>query len=91
MRIALVTEAWHPQVNGVVTTWTHVKRELEAQGHEMHVIHPMMFRSIPCPRYPSIPIVIRPGLALTQMLGELQPDAIHIATEGPLGSAARRY
>jgi glycosyltransferase involved in cell wall biosynthesis len=91
MRIVLVTEAWQPQVNGVVTTWTHVKRELEAQGHEMFVIHPEMFRTMPCPRYPSIPIVIRPGRSVAQLLDGFDADAIHIATEGPLGSAARRY
>jgi glycosyltransferase involved in cell wall biosynthesis len=91
MRIALVTEAWHPQVNGVVTTWTHVIDELSQQGHEFFVVHAGMFRTAPFPRYPDIRIALLPGRRMARMLDEFQPDAIHVATEGPLGWSARRY
>ena len=91
MRIALVTEAWHPQVNGVVTTWSHVIDILTRQGHEFVVIHPKLFVTVPFPRYPDIRVALFPYRRMARLLDEFQPDAIHIATEGPLGSAARRY
>lgn len=91
MRIALVTDAWLPQVNGVVTTLVELRRELEAGGHEVLVVEPRQFRTWPCPGYPGIDLALRPGRALAQRLDAFAPDAIHLATEGPLGWAARRY
>lgn len=91
MRIALVTEAWHPQINGVVTTWTHVINILSGQGHEFRVVHAGEFATVPFPRYPDIRVALFPYRRLARLLDEFQPDAIHIATEGPLGWAARRY
>lgn len=91
MKLALVTDAWQPQVNGVVTTLVELVRELEHLGHEVHVIEPGGFRTRPCPGYPGIDLAIRPYAGLKQKLNALQPDALHIATEGPLGWAARRY
>jgi hypothetical protein len=91
MKIALVTDAWAPQVNGVVTTLVELVREVQAAGHEVEVIHPGQFRTRPCPGYAGIDLAIRPGRELTRRIDELAPDAIHIATEGPLGWAARRY
>lgn len=91
MKLALVTDAWKPQVNGVVTTLVELKHELERLGHDVHVIEPGQFRTRPCPGYPGIDLAIRPSAALHQQLDTLQPDAIHIATEGPLGWSARRY
>jgi len=91
MKIALITEAWHPQVNGVVTTWTHVTRELTGRGHEFLVVHAGQFRTLPFPRYPDVRVALMPGRGVARMLDGFEPDAIHIATEGPLGMAARRY
>lgn len=90
-RIALVTDAWRPQINGVVTTLTHTVRELEQLGHEVLVIHPGQFRTAPLPSYPEIKIALLPGGRLRRQLDAFAPQAIHIATEGPLGLAARRY
>ena len=91
MKFVLVTDAWEPQVNGVVRTWQHVTREMRKLGHETHVINPAMFKNIGAPRYPEIRLAIMPGRTLHKQLRELKPDAIHIATEGPLGMAARKW
>ena len=91
MRIALVTDAWFPQVNGVVTTLNNVKAELERDGHELLVINPSRFRTMRCPRYPEIRLSLLPGRRVRRMLLDFRPQAIHIATEGPLGLAARRH
>lgn len=91
MKIAIVTDAWLPQVNGVVRTYENTSRELTALGHEVTVLTPAHFATIPCPTYKSIRLAVRPGPKLRQRLDALQPQAIHIATEGPLGHAARRY
>jgi glycosyltransferase involved in cell wall biosynthesis len=91
MRIALVSDAWEPQINGVVTTLKRTCAELTKLGHTAEVIGPDRFRTVPCPGYRSIRLAVLPGRRLTQLLDGLTPDAIHIATEGPLGQAARRY
>jgi glycosyltransferase involved in cell wall biosynthesis len=91
MKIALVTDAWEPQVNGVVTTLVELVREVRAAGHEVEVIHPGQFRTRPCPGYAGIDLAVRPRKVLAQRLDALAPQAIHIATEGPLGWAARAY
>jgi glycosyltransferase involved in cell wall biosynthesis len=91
MKLALVTDAWLPQVNGVVTTLVELVRELEQLGHQVEVIHPGLFRTRPCPGYAGIDIAIRPKALLTEKLEAFAPDAIHVATEGPLGWAARGY
>lgn len=91
MKIVLITDAWQPQVNGVVTTLVELVRELENAGHQVAVLHPGLFRTRPCPGYAGIDLAVRPARALTPMLDKEQADAIHIATEGPLGWAARRY
>jgi glycosyltransferase involved in cell wall biosynthesis len=89
MNILIVTDAWSPQINGVVRTLQSVRAELEKIGHRVEIISPDQFRSVPCPTYPEI------RLALTRSVGKriaaAAPDAIHIATEGPLGVAARKY
>ena len=90
MRIALVTDAWHPQINGVVRTLARVNHELEQLGHEIHVIAPGEFRTVPCPSYPEIRLALFPGRGVVRRLKTLRPEAVHIATEGPLGLAARR-
>lgn len=91
MKLVLITDAWKPQVNGVVTTLVELVRELELLDLTVTVIHPEMFATRPCPGYAGIDLAMRPGKALTRILNDLKPDAIHIATEGPLGWAARRY
>jgi len=91
MKIALVTDAWQPQVNGVVTTLVELVRELQALGHTVEVIHPGLFKTRPCPGYAGIDLAVRPKALLTTRLDAFAPEAIHIATEGPLGWAARSY
>lgn len=90
-RILIVSDAWKPQVNGVVRTLTTVVEELHAMGHEVEVIGPDRFRTIPCPTYPDIALSLMPRRRLIKMIEAFRPDALHIATEGPLGSAARRW
>jgi glycosyltransferase involved in cell wall biosynthesis len=91
MRIVLVTDAWFPQVNGVVRTLSTVVEALRGQGHEITTITPDLFRSVPCPTYPEIRLALMPAKRVRQILDTAAPDAIHIATEGPLGTAARRH
>jgi len=91
MRIAIVTDAWHPQVNGVVRTLSTVQAGLETAGHVVAVFGPDRYRTVPCPGYASIRLAIGAGRTLGRQLAELQPQAVHIATEGPLGLAARSY
>lgn len=91
MKLALVTDAWHPQVNGVVTTLSELVAHLRKSGHEVEVLHPGLFPTRPCPGYAGIDLAVRPAKALSRMLDAFQPDAIHLATEGPLGWAGRRY
>lgn len=90
MKLALVTDAWHPQINGVVTTLQELVQSLRAMGVDVHVIHPGQFEHRPCPGYAGIDLAVRPAKLLARMLHDLQPDAVHLATEGPLGWAARR-
>jgi glycosyltransferase involved in cell wall biosynthesis len=91
MRIAIVTDAWLPQTNGVVSTLRHTTACLERLGHEVLVVNPQMFRSVPCPTYPEIRLALFPYRGVSTLLAGFSPDAVHIATEGSLGLAARRY
>lgn len=91
MRIALVTDAWHPQINGVVRTLEKTIGWLQKEGHEVLVIEPSGFRTIPMPSYPEIRLSLFPGRRVAGMLDAFSPEAIHVSTEGPLGLAARKY
>ncbi len=91
MKIAIVSDAWSPQVNGVVRTLQATTQELIALGHDVDVLAPSEFRTIACPTYPEIRLALAPGKRVAQRLDAMHPDAIHIVTEGPLGWAARRY
>ena len=91
MRILLVTDAWHPQVNGVVVTLTNTVKWLQRWGHEVRVLSPEGFRTMPMPTYPEIPLALMPGREVARRIRDFEPDAIHIATEGPLGLAARSH
>lgn len=91
LRLALVTDAWTPQVNGVVRTLQTTVDMLEARGASVLVISPDRFRSLPCPTYPEIRLALaRPG-AVGRLIEAHGANAVHIATEGPLGMAARRH
>lgn len=91
MRIAIVTDAWAPQVNGVVRTLQAVRSELEGAGHEVLVVSPDLFHSLPCPTYPEIRLALASSRAVGSRLADFGPDAIHLSTEGPLCAAARRW
>jgi len=91
VRLALVTDAWLPQVNGVVTTLLELQDGLLSRGHDVRIIEPSGFKRFACPGYREIELAWRPARQVARLLDEAQPDAIHIATEGPLGSAARAY
>lgn len=92
MKVLIISDAWHPQVNGVVRTYEHLLKELEGMNHKVEVISPADFAAIiAMPFYPEIKLVIRPYRRLKRMIRDFKPDKIHIATEGPLGWAARKY
>lgn len=91
MKIAVITDAWHPQVNGVVRTLSSVIDRLRRLGHDVLVVSPDQYYSIPCPSYPEIRLALATRHSVGARLSEFAPDAVHIATEGPLGIAARRF
>jgi glycosyltransferase involved in cell wall biosynthesis len=89
VRILLATDAWSPQVNGVVRTWQQTIRELAAMGHEVEVLHPALGRTIAAPRYNEIRLALAPWRIVGRAM-EQPFDAVHIATEGPIGFETRR-
>jgi glycosyltransferase involved in cell wall biosynthesis len=91
MRIVLATDAWHPQVNGVVRSLSETVERLRRRGHELIVIEPSGFWTVPCPTYSEIRLAIGGTRRIRDMLDALEPDAIHIATEAPIGLAARAW
>lgn len=91
MKIAIVTDVWHPQENTVVTTFDYVARELEQMGHEILCITPDDFSTVPFPGHPSGRFPIFPGSRLVNKIDPFAPDAIHVATEGILGLSTRKY
>ena len=90
MKIALVTDAWTPQTNGVVTTLKQVIAQVEARGHGVRVFEPGQFFTLPLPAYREVKVAPLP-YGLGRALDAYGFDALHIATEGPLGLAARRW
>ena len=91
MRVLIVSDAWHPQVNGVVRTLSAVAAELMALGHQVEVIGPDRFRTVALPTYPGIRLAVAPKRRVAAAIEAFRPDALHIATEGPLGHAARGW
>lgn len=91
MRILIATDAWYPQPNGVVRVIGTVIDRLKRRGHQVGVVSPDSFVTIPCPAYSELPLAILPGRKTREAIDRFAPDAIHIATEGPIGRAARRY
>jgi len=90
MRVMIVSDAWFPQTNGVVRTLSQTAAWLGRFGHDVRLITPGDFRNVPCPSYPEIRLSLFPGPAVRRRIAEFAPNAVHIATEGPLGLAARR-
>jgi glycosyltransferase involved in cell wall biosynthesis len=90
MRILLATDAWEPQVNGVVRTLTRTVAECRAMGHEVEVVSPDQFKTLPLPTYPEIRLALGAYEPMQERFKAFEPEAIHIATEGPVGLAARR-
>ena len=90
MKILVATDAWHPQVNGVVRTLGHTAREASAMGATIEFLAPGEFRTLPMPSYPEIRLALTGPGAVERKLDKIAPDAIHIATEGPIGHAMRR-
>ena len=91
LKIIIATDAWKPQLNGVVRTLDTLGRILTKFGNEVLYITPNEFKSVPLPSYPEIRLSVMPNRKVAKMINEFQPDAIHIATEGPIGRAARRF
>jgi glycosyltransferase involved in cell wall biosynthesis len=90
MRIMIVTDAWFPQTNGVVSTLSQTAAWLGRFGHEVRMITPRDFRSVACPTYPEIRLSLLPYKQVSRSIAAFAPQAVHIATEGPLGVSARR-
>lgn len=91
MRIVLISDAWHPQINGVVTTLTNTVTTLKSLGHEVELITPDRFRTYPWPGYPDVGMAFLCGPKLRPIIKAFKPDALHLVTEGPIGYAARRF
>ncbi|MBP7951968.1 MAG: glycosyltransferase family 1 protein [Sphingorhabdus sp.] len=90
-RIALATDAWLPQVNGVVRTLTETTNRMVARGFEVELITPAQFATVPCPGYSEIRLAMAPRFGARKLLRAFQPDIVHIATEGPIGWSVRRW
>ncbi|WP_426163926.1 glycosyltransferase [Sandarakinorhabdus sp. DWP1-3-1] len=91
MRITIVSDAWMPQVNGVVRTLSTIVALAMARGHRVQTITPDMFRSVPMPNYPEIRLALTTRRRVAAAIAGHRPDAVHIATEGPLGWLARSW
>ncbi len=91
LRILIATDAWYPQINGVVRTFDTLAARLTAEGHAVRLLTPDLFRTLPCPSYPEIRLSLCRPRTLAGIIDDFAPTAIHIATEGPLGWATRRY
>ena len=91
MKIVLATDAWHPQINGVVRSLSMTVDGLRRMGHQVEVIEPGRFFTMPCPTYPEIRLSLGCRRAVARILDRERPDSIHISTEGPIGWAARAW
>ena len=91
MKIILASDAWHPQVNGVVRSLSTTVDGLRQRGHEVEVIEPSRFFTLPCPTYPEIRLSFGCGRKVRAILDDALPDSVHIATEGPIGWATRNW
>lgn len=91
MRILIATDAWHPQVNGVVRTLSRLDLELRRIGVECHFLTHQLFRHVPCPGYSGLALAVPDRATIEDFIAKASPDFIHVATEGPVGIAVRRY
>jgi glycosyltransferase involved in cell wall biosynthesis len=91
VRIVIATDAWHPQVNGVVRSLSMTVEQMRRNGHEVELIEPSMFRTIACPTYKEIRLALGCRRTVARFLDVLRPDRVHISTEGPIGWATRRW
>ncbi len=90
MRLLIVTDAWHPQINGVVRTLERLAENLPAQNAEAQFLSPLLFPTLPMPSYPDIRLALATPGQVAAHIAAARPDHVHIATEGPLGIMARR-
>lgn len=91
MKIAIATDAWYPQVNGVVRTLAATVAELDRRGYEVELITPERFTTVPMPGYSTIRLALAPRFSARKMLDAFAPDIVHIPTEGPIGWSARSW
>ena len=91
MRILVATDAWHPQVNGVVRTLTMMAEAARGLGVEISFLTPQSFRTFAMPSYPDLRLALPAPARTAQLIARAKPDSIHIATEGPIGLLVRRY
>ena len=91
MRILVATDAWHPQVNGVVRTLTMMAEAAKSFGVEVSFLTPQSFRTVALPSYPDLRLALPYQAKIARLIAEARPDSIHIATEGPIGLLVRRY
>ncbi|MCV6600241.1 MAG: glycosyltransferase family 1 protein [Cohaesibacter sp.] len=91
MDVLIVSDAWHPQVNGVVRSLDRLGQELRLKGLDVSYLTPQDFKTLPCPSYPEIRLSLTLGRKVRRLIDAADPACLHIATEGPLGFWARRY
>src|SRR5215470_12340891 len=91
MRVLIATDAWHPQVNGVVRTLTSLAASAQRLGVAVDFLTPEGFPTVPVPTYPSLRLALPARRRIAALIEQQRPDGIHIATEGPIGYAVRRY
>lgn len=90
-RIVVVSDAWFPQVNGVVRTLNETITRLRTRGYQVDLITPDLFYTLPCPGYSEIRLAVAPRMTVRRLLSQARPDIVHISTEGPLGWSARAW
>jgi glycosyltransferase involved in cell wall biosynthesis len=91
VRILIATDAWLPQTNGVVSTLRQTVAQLAARGHEVELLSPQQFPTVACPGYGEIRLALGVRAGVVKMFERFRPEAVHIATEGPLGFAVRAH
>src|SRR5262249_26254852 len=91
MRVLIATDAWHPQVNGVVRTLTSLAKAAKELGVDIEFLSPDGFPSVPLPTYPGLRLALPSRRQIAERIEQVKPDAIHIATEGTMGFRARAY
>src|SRR5882724_3129656 len=91
MRVLVATDAWHPQVNGVVRTLTMTAEAARALGVDVSFLTPQSFRTVAMPSYPDLRLALPYPARIARLIAKARPDSIHIATEGPIGLLVRRH